>query len=137
MHLPYLFKGLAVHHAGMLPSWKGLIEKLFQQNLLKAVFATETLAAGINMPARSTIISSIEKRADEGHRQLKASEFLQMSGRAGRRGMDEVGHVVILHHPFQSAEEAARLAVAPPDPLGQPVYAIIWYGTQSFRNTFA
>jgi len=85
-HLPYLFEGMSVHHAGMLPSWKGLVEKLFQRGLLKVVFATETLAAGINMPARSTVISSIYKRADEGHRELTASEFLQMSGRAGRRG---------------------------------------------------
>lgn len=116
-HMPYLLNGIAVHHAGMLPSWKGLVERLFQQGFIKVVFATETLAAGINMPARTTVISSLEKRTDEGHRQLKASEFLQMSGRAGRRGMDELGHVVILHHPFESVQSAARLAVAPPDPL--------------------
>ncbi len=116
-HMPYLLNGLAVHHAGMLPSWKGLIEKLFQQGLIKAVFATETLAAGINMPARTTVISSLEKRTDDGHRQLRASEFLQMSGRAGRRGMDDLGHVVILHHPFESVQDAARLAAAPSDPL--------------------
>jgi superfamily II RNA helicase len=116
-HLPYLYEGLSVHHAGMLPSWKGVVEKLFQRGLLKVVFATETLAAGINMPARTTIISAISKRADEGHRSLTASEFLQMSGRAGRRGMDEVGHVVVLHHPFEKVEDAGKLAVAPPDPL--------------------
>ncbi len=116
-HMPYLLNGIAVHHAGMLPSWKALIERLFQQGLIKVVFATETLAAGINMPARTTVISSLGKRTDEGHRQLKASEFLQMSGRAGRRGMDELGHVVIVHHPFESADEAARLAIAPSDPL--------------------
>ena len=116
-HLQYVFEGMSVHHAGMLPSWKAMVEKLFQKGLLKVVFATETLAAGINMPARSTVISSISKRSDEGHRQLHASEFLQMSGRAGRRGMDEVGHVVVLHHPFESVEDAAKLAVAPPDPL--------------------
>jgi len=116
-HLQYIFEGMSVHHAGMLPSWKAMVEKLFQKGLLKVVFATETLAAGINMPARSTVISSISKRSDDGHRQLHASEFLQMSGRAGRRGMDEVGHVVVLHHPFESVEDAAKLAVAPPDPL--------------------
>jgi len=127
-HLPYLFEGMSVHHAGMLPSWKAMVEKLFQKGLLKVVFATETLAAGINMPARSTVISSISKRSDEGHRQLKASEFLQMSGRAGRRGMDEVGHVVVLHHPFESVEDAARLAVAEPDPLSSrftPSYGMV------------
>ncbi len=116
-HLPYLKIGIAVHHAGMLPSWKALVENLFQQGLIKVVFATETLAAGINMPARTTVISSLSKRTDEGHRQLKASEFLQMSGRAGRRGMDDLGHVVTLNTPFESAEDAARLAVAPADPL--------------------
>jgi superfamily II RNA helicase len=116
-HLPYLYEGLSVHHAGMLPSWKGVVEKLFQRGLLKVVFATETLAAGINMPARTTIISAISKRSDDGHRPLTASEFLQMSGRAGRRGMDEVGHVVVLHHPFEAVEDAAKVAVAPPDPL--------------------
>lgn len=127
-HLPYLFEGMSVHHAGMLPSWKGLVEKLFQRGLLKVVFATETLAAGINMPARSTVISSIYKRADEGHRELTASEFLQMSGRAGRRGMDEVGHVVVLHHPFEPVEDAAKLATSPADPLSSrftPSYGMV------------
>ncbi|MBI4533986.1 MAG: DEAD/DEAH box helicase [Candidatus Melainabacteria bacterium] len=127
-HLPYLYEGMSVHHAGMLPSWKAMVEKLFQQGLLKIVFATETLAAGINMPARSTIISSLTKRDDEGHRNLTASEFLQMSGRAGRRGMDEVGHVIVLHHPFESVEDAAKLATAPADPLSSrfaPSYAMV------------
>jgi len=127
-HLPYLFEGMSVHHAGMLPSWKMMVEKLFQRGLLKVVFATETLAAGINMPARSTVISSINKRSDEGHRELHASEFLQMSGRAGRRGMDEVGHVIVLHHPFESVEAAAKLATAPADPLSSrftPSYGMV------------
>ncbi len=127
-HLPYLFEGMSVHHAGMLPSWKGMVEKLFQQGLLKVVFATETLAAGINMPARTTVISSISKRADDGHRNLTASEFLQMSGRAGRRGMDPVGHVVVLNHPFEKVEDAAKLATAPADPLSSrftPSYGMV------------
>ncbi len=116
-HLQYLYSGVAVHHAGMLPSWKVTVEKLFQKGLIKAVFATETLAAGINMPARTTVISAISKRSDEGHRFLTASEFLQMSGRAGRRGMDELGHVVILRHPFEHVEDVAKLATAKADPL--------------------
>jgi superfamily II RNA helicase len=127
-HLPYLAEGMSVHHAGMLPSWKGMIEKLFQRGLLKVVFATETLAAGINMPARSTVISSIHKRSDEGHRQLTASEFLQMSGRAGRRGMDDMGHVVVLHNPYETVDEAAKLATAPADPLSSrftPSYGMV------------
>ncbi|MBY0358913.1 MAG: DEAD/DEAH box helicase [Candidatus Obscuribacterales bacterium] len=127
-HLPYLYQGIAVHHAGMLPSWKMAVEKLFQKGLIKVVFATETLAAGINMPARTTVISAISKRSDDGHRNLFASEFLQMSGRAGRRGMDDLGHVVILRHPFEHIEDVAKLAVAPPDPLSSrfsPSYGMI------------
>ncbi len=127
-HLPYLFRGLAVHHAGMLPTWKVLVERLFQANLVKVVFATETLAAGINMPARTTVLASISKRTDEGNRILTASEFLQMSGRAGRRGMDRVGHVVVVASPFQTLADAQRLATAPADPLGShftPTYGMV------------
>jgi superfamily II RNA helicase len=90
--LPYIRNGFASHHAGLLPAMKHLVEILFQQGLIKVVFATETLAAGINMPARSTVITKISKRTNDGHRILTASEFLQMSGRAGRRGMDQVGY---------------------------------------------
>ena len=112
-----LYRGIAAHHAGILPAWKSLVEELFQAGLIKVVFATETLAAGINMPARTTVIASLSKRTDDGHRLLHASEFLQMSGRAGRRGMDEEGHVVAVESPFEGAKEAARLALSPPDPL--------------------
>ncbi len=112
-----LYRGIAAHHAGILPAWKGLVEELFQEGLIKVVFATETLAAGINMPARTTVISSLSKRTDSGHRLLMASEFLQMSGRAGRRGMDELGHVVTVETPFEGAKEAAYLATVGPDPL--------------------
>ncbi|MBR1618192.1 DEAD/DEAH box helicase, partial [bacterium] len=99
--LDLIRQGIASHHAGLLPGWKNLVEKLFQKGLIKVVFATETLAAGINMPARTTVISSISKRTDTGHRILTSNEFLQMSGRAGRRGMDEIGYVVIVGSPFQ------------------------------------
>lgn len=112
-----LYRGIAAHHAGVLPAWKGLIEELFQQGLIKIVFATETLAAGINMPARTTVISSLSKRTDRGHRLLTASEFLQMAGRAGRRGMDELGYVVTVQTPFEGASEAAYLATSKADPL--------------------
>ncbi len=112
-----LYKGIAAHHAGILPAWKSLVEQLFQAGLIKVVFATETLAAGINMPARTTVIASLSKRTDDGHRLLHASEFLQMSGRAGRRGMDPEGHVVTVESPFEGAKEAAQLALSPPDPL--------------------
>ncbi|MBS0017997.1 MAG: DEAD/DEAH box helicase [Arthrospira sp. SH-MAG29] len=112
-----LAKGIASHHAGLLPAWKIFVEELFQEGLIKVVFATETLAAGINMPARTTVISSLSKRTDDGHRLLRASEFLQMSGRAGRRGMDTIGHVVTVETPFEGAEEAAYLATSKPNPL--------------------
>ncbi|WP_414580705.1 DEAD/DEAH box helicase [Scytonema sp. PCC 10023] len=112
-----LYRGIAAHHAGILPAWKVLVEELFQQGLIKVVFATETLAAGINMPARTTVISTLSKRTDTGHRLLNASEFLQMAGRAGRRGMDERGHVVTLQTPFEGAKEAAYLATSKADPL--------------------
>ena len=112
-----LYQGIAAHHAGILPAWKGLVEQLFQSGLIKVVFATETLAAGINMPARTTVIASLSKRTDDGHRLLHASEFLQMSGRAGRRGMDSEGHVVTVESPFEGAREASQLALSPPDPL--------------------
>ncbi len=112
-----LYQGIAAHHAGVLPAWKGLVEELFQQGLIKVVFATETLAAGINMPARTTVISSLSKRTDSGHRLLNGSEFLQMAGRAGRRGMDVRGHVVTMQSAFEGAREAAYLATSGADPL--------------------
>ena len=128
-------KGVASHHAGLLPGWKLLVERLFQQGLIKMVFATETLAAGINMPARTTVISSISKRTDEGHRMLSANEFLQMSGRAGRRGMDEIGYVVIVGTPFQTPQEVATLATSDANPLESkfsPCYSMVLNLLQRF-----
>ena len=135
-HIEYLMQGVASHHAGLLPSWKILVEKLFQQGLIKVVFATETLAAGINMPARSTVISSISKRTDSGHRMLTSSEFLQMSGRAGRRGMDEVGYVTIVGTPFQSPQEVAELVLSDANPLESrfsPSYSMVLNLLQRFN----
>ncbi|HLO49699.1 MAG TPA: RNA helicase [Kamptonema sp.] len=123
-----LYQGVAAHHAGILPAWKGLVEELFGMGLIKVVFATETLAAGINMPARTTVISTLSKRTDRGHRLLNASEFLQMAGRAGRRGMDEVGYVVTVQTPFEGAKEAAYLATAGADALSSqftPSYGMV------------
>ncbi len=134
-HIEYLLQGVASHHAGLLPAWKNLVEKLFQKGLIKVVFATETLAAGINMPARSTVISSISKRTDTGHRMLTASEFLQMSGRAGRRGMDEVGYVTIVGTMFQEPEEVAELVLSGANPLESrfsPSYSMVLNLLQRF-----
>ena len=127
-HLKPLENGFASHHAGLLPALKGLVEQLFQMGLIKVVFATETLAAGINMPARTTVITAISKRTNDGHRLLTASEFLQMSGRAGRRGMDEVGYVVTVSTPFESAHDVAILASSAADPLNSrftPTYGMV------------
>ncbi|MCA9806846.1 MAG: hypothetical protein KC476_02730 [Cyanobacteria bacterium HKST-UBA06] len=127
-YLKYLENGFASHHAGLLPAVKNLVEDLFKTGLIKVVFATETLAAGINMPARTTVISALSKRTNDGHRMLSPSEFLQMSGRAGRRGMDEVGYVVTVASPWEGAVEAAGLASSPPDPLVSqftPTYGMV------------
>ena len=113
--LDLLRKGIAAHHAGMLPQVKSLIEELFTEALIKVVFSTETLAAGINMPARSTVISNINKVTDSGFRNLSASEFLQISGRAGRRGMDESGYVVTVKGGNYNAAEVALLANSKPE----------------------
>lgn len=136
-HIEYLKCGVASHHAGLLPGWKVLVEKLFQKGLIKVVFATETLAAGINMPARSTVISSISKRTDNGHRTLTPSEFLQMSGRAGRRGMDEVGYVTIVGSQFESPEEVAELVLSDANPLESrfsPGYSMVINLLQRFTQ---
>ena len=134
-NIEYLIQGVASHHAGLLPAWKNLVEKLFQQGLIKVVFATETLAAGINMPARSTVISSVSKRTDSGHRMLTANEFLQMSGRAGRRGMDEIGYVTIVGTSFQSPEEVANLVLSGSNSLESkfsPSYSMVLNLLQRF-----
>lgn len=116
-HLGALYQGMAVHHAGLLPQWKTMVESLFSKGLIKVVFATETLAAGINMPAKTTIISNLGKRGDAGHQNLSSNQFLQMSGRAGRRGMDKVGNVVIKETIDHSAAFAAKIATSLPEPL--------------------
>jgi len=134
-NVTYLYQGVASHHAGLLPAVKVLTEKLFQKGLIKVVFATETLAAGINMPARTTVISSISKRTDNGHRKLTASEFLQMSGRAGRRGMDKVGHVVIVGSQFDDPIEAYDIASSDAEPLESrftPSYSMVLNLLQRF-----
>ncbi len=127
-HLDSLRRGMAVHHAGILPVWKSLVESLFAQGLVKVVFATETLAAGINMPARTTVISALSKYTGDGLRPLTGSEMLQMSGRAGRRGMDLAGNVVIGAHPKEPVEMVIHLARAKPEALEshfQPSYGMV------------
>jgi ATP-dependent RNA helicase HelY len=92
-----LLDGIAAHHAGMVPAFKECVEVLFQRGLLKVVVATETLALGINMPARTVVIERLEKFDGESHVLLTPGEYTQLTGRAGRRGIDRVGHAVVLY----------------------------------------
>lgn len=112
-----ILRGVAAHHAGCLPLWKSFIEELFQKGLVKVVFATETLAAGINMPARTAVISSLSKRGETGRINLTTNEILQMAGRAGRRGIDKRGHAVVVQTPYEGAEECCKLLFAGLQPL--------------------
>jgi len=91
-----LERGLAAHHAGMIPTFKECVEELFVRGLVKAVFATETLALGINMPARSVVLEKLSKWNGETHADITPGEFTQLTGRAGRRGIDVEGHAVVL-----------------------------------------
>ena len=109
--------GVASHHAGHMPAWKLLIERLMSAGLLNAIFATSTVAAGVDFPARTVVISNADTRGNEGWRPLQASELQQMTGRAGRRGKDNVGFVVLVPGQFQNARKIAELLTAPPDPL--------------------
>ncbi|WP_026461065.1 DEAD/DEAH box helicase [Schaalia suimastitidis] len=102
--------GVAAHHAGLLPLIKETVERLFTRGLVKVVFATETLALGINMPARTVVIESLFKWNGAQHVMLSAGEYTQLSGRAGRRGIDTEGHAVVLHRGQVAPEELAALA---------------------------
>lgn len=112
-----LRRGVAAHHAGCLPLWKSFVEELFQRGLVKVVFATETLAAGINMPARTSVIASLSKRTEAGLTLLKSNELLQMAGRAGRRGIDKEGFVVLVQSPYEGAEEGCKILFSGLEPL--------------------
>lgn len=105
-----LERGIAGHHAGMLPIMKETVERLFAQGLIKLVYATETLALGINMPARTVVIESLQKWNGVAHVPLSAGEYTQLSGRAGRRGIDTEGHAVVLHKGKVAPEEVSALA---------------------------
>ena len=105
-----LERGIAAHHAGLLPIQKETVEKLFTRGLIKMVYATETLALGINMPARSVVIESLRKWNGAAHVQLTPGEYTQLSGRAGRRGIDTEGHAIVLHCGQVAPEEVNALA---------------------------
>jgi ATP-dependent RNA helicase HelY len=105
-----LAAGIASHHAGMLPVFKEAVESLFQQGLVKVVFATETLSLGINMPARTVVIEDLWKFSGERHELLTPGEYTQLTGRAGRRGIDEIGYAVVLYQRQVPFERVAGLA---------------------------
>jgi len=120
-----LRRGIAAHHAGLLPTFKEVVEELFTAGLIRAVFATETLALGINMPARTVVIEKLDKWNGEHHADLTAGEYTQLTGRAGRRGIDVEGHAVVLWQPSLEPLAVAGLA-------GTRTYPL----TSSFRPTY-
>jgi ATP-dependent RNA helicase HelY len=120
-----LVRGVAAHHAGLLPTFKEVVEELFAAGLIQAVFATETLALGINMPARTVVVEKLDKWNGETHAALTPGEYTQLTGRAGRRGIDVEGHAVVLWQPGIDPEAVAGLAGTRTYPLNssfQPSY---------------
>ena len=109
--------GVASHHAGHIPAWKLVIEKMMSGGLLDAIFATATVAAGVDFPARTVVLTVADARSNQGWRPLTASELQQMTGRAGRRGRDNVGFVVVAPGIHQDPERIAELLKSSPDPL--------------------
>jgi ATP-dependent RNA helicase HelY len=117
--------GFAAHHAGMVPPMKEAVEEAFAGGLVKVVFATETLSLGINMPARSVVIEKLSKFTGERHEFLTPGEYTQLTGRAGRRGIDDVGYAIVCWSPFVPFEQVAALA-------SRRTYAL----RSSFRPTY-
>ncbi|HEX6301930.1 MAG TPA: DEAD/DEAH box helicase [Acidimicrobiia bacterium] len=102
--------GVAAHHAGLVPAFKETVEELFKRGLIRVVFATETLALGINMPARSVVIENLSKFNGESHELLQPGDYTQLTGRAGRRGIDVEGFGVVLHSPFVKFRQVTEIA---------------------------
>ena len=115
--LDALEKGIAAHHAGMLPTFKEVVEELFQKGLVRAIFATETLALGINMPARTVVLEKLSKWNGESHVTITPGEFTQLTGRAGRRGIDIEGNAVVLWNRDTDSASLAGLASTRTYPL--------------------
>ena len=112
-----LESGVAAHHAGLLPAFKETVEELFVRGLVKVVFATETLALGINMPARTVVLERLVKYNGEAHVDLTPGEYTQLTGRAGRRGIDVEGHAVVIWQPWLDPQQVAGLASTRTYPL--------------------
>lgn len=138
-----LERGIAAHHAGLLPVFKSCVEELFQKGLLKAIFATETLALGINMPARTVLLEKLTKWNGEAHVPITPGEYTQLTGRAGRRGIDIEGNAVVMWSPTVDSATAAGLAATRTYPLRSsfsPTYnmsinLLERYGRERARNS--
>ncbi|KAK3017776.1 hypothetical protein RJ639_002848 [Escallonia herrerae] len=115
--LPLLQRGIAVHHSGLLPIIKELVELLFQEGLVKALFATETFAMGLNMPAKTVVFTSVKKWDGDSHRYIGSGEYIQMSGRAGRRGKDERGICIIMIDEQMEMNTLKDMVLGKPAPL--------------------
>ncbi|XXG57937.1 hypothetical protein AAC387_Pa04g0380 [Persea americana] len=115
--LPLLQRGIAVHHSGLLPIIKELVELLFQEGLVKALFATETFAMGLNMPAKTVVFTSVKKWDGDSHRYIGSGEYIQMSGRAGRRGKDERGICIIMIDEKMEMDTLKDMVLGKPAPL--------------------
>jgi len=109
--------GIAAHHAGLVPAYRETVEACFSAGHLRVVFATETLSLGINMPARTVVLERFTKFGGAGRATLTSGEYAQMTGRAGRRGLDAEGHAVVAWSPETTFAEVARVALAPPPDL--------------------
>jgi ATP-dependent RNA helicase HelY len=125
MFVEALKRGVAAHHAGMIPVFKETVEELFAMGLVKLVFATETLSLGINMPAKTVVIERLTKFNGERHELLTPMDYTQLTGRAGRRGIDSLGYAVVLYNPWLPLERVASLATVKAYPL-----------TSSFRPSY-
>ncbi|GJQ10814.1 hypothetical protein GpartN1_g2605.t1 [Galdieria partita] len=126
--LKQLQLGISVHHAGLLPVWKNFVEELFIDGLIKVIFATETLAAGMNMPARTTVITALIKRGDNGMERLSTSSFKQMAGRAGRRGKDSQGFCIVLQSPDTNPKHVFQLVTGEVEAITSkflPTYGLV------------
>ncbi len=109
--------GVAPHHAGMIPAFKETVEHLFGAGLVRLVFATETLSLGINMPARTVVLENLSKFTGDGHELLQPGDYTQLTGRAGRRGIDELGTAVVLYSQYVPFERVAAIAGTGAHPL--------------------
>ncbi len=132
---PIIMQGIAYHHAGMLPTLKEVVERLFTSRLLKLIFTTETFSLGINMPARAVIFDEMEKFYGTGFKPLTTRDFYQMAGRAGRRGMDSEGFVYCRIHPNDiSFPEVERIILGRPEPVRSQLNATYATLLSLYRN---